>query len=154
MQVSHYVSASTLANRATCMLEQSGGEARVHTSILALLRGLGLLGEAGVQPRGRLRVVTAEHKKRESVKPQPKTKKKEKKKKTQGSRDACKQPNQWLTFSCHPHTLVARWPLRRLEVEIKADAKCETRQSCLYSYVLNTRGCAIGRKITMARRHL
>lgn len=38
------------------------GEARVHTSILALLGGLGLLGEAGVQPRGGLRVVTAEHK--------------------------------------------------------------------------------------------
>lgn len=34
----------------------------MHTSILALLGGLGLLGEAGVQPRGRLRVVTAEHK--------------------------------------------------------------------------------------------
>lgn len=37
-------------------------KARVHTSILALLGGLGLLGKAGVQPRGRLRVVTAEHK--------------------------------------------------------------------------------------------
>lgn len=33
----------------------------MHTSVLALLGGLGLLGEAGVQPRGGLRVVTAEH---------------------------------------------------------------------------------------------
>lgn len=43
----------------------------MHTSILALLGGLGLLGEAGVQPRGRLRVVTAEHKERASVKRRP-----------------------------------------------------------------------------------
>lgn len=34
----------------------------MRTSILALLWGLGLLGQAGVQPRGRLGVVTAEHK--------------------------------------------------------------------------------------------
>lgn len=73
----------------------------MHTSILALLGGLGLLGEAGVQPRGRLRVVTAEHKERASVKRRPI------KKKTPGSLDACKQPIHWLTFSCHPHTLVS-----------------------------------------------
>lgn len=48
----------------------------MHTSILALLGGLGLLGEAGVQPRGRLRVVTAEHKERASVKRRPIKKKK------------------------------------------------------------------------------
>lgn len=52
----------------------------MHTSILALLGGLGLLGEAGVQPRGRLRVVTAEHKVRASVKRRPIKKKTTKKK--------------------------------------------------------------------------
>lgn len=64
MQACHYVSASALANRLRRVLEQSGGQARAYTSILALLRGLCLLGEAGVQPRGRLRVVTAKHQKK------------------------------------------------------------------------------------------
>lgn len=77
----------------------------MHTSILALLGGLGLLGEAGVQPRGRLRVVTAERKERASVKRRPI--KKTKKNKPPGTPDACKQPIHWLTFSCHPHTLVS-----------------------------------------------
>lgn len=43
------------------------GEVHTHTSVLALLRGLRLLCQAGVQPRGRLGIVAVESTKWEPV---------------------------------------------------------------------------------------
>lgn len=151
MQASHYVSASALANRLRCTPEQSGGsQARVHTSVLALLGGLRLLGEAGVQPRGRLRVVTAEHKERASER-------KRRAIKTAGTAGCLQTTNPLVNIQlspAHAGSEVAFTEARGLEKKKYAGAKCEARQSCLYSYVLNNRGCAIGRKSTTACRCL